>query len=142
MAQTLEALIEREFENVKKERDDLLAKRQEIEQQLEALDRRLLAAQNYQATLEGKRPPAEPKPRKPRESSGPRAPRGSREALKNQMVDQIKKHPEGLITGQIAAAFPGVQGLGNLLSLLKKEGRIHQDAKRGPYYVSSKEAAA
>ena len=142
MAQTLEALIEKEFENVKKEREDLLAKRQEIEKQLEALDRRLLAAQNYQATLQGKLPLAEPRSRRPRESSGPRAPRGSREALKNQMVDHIKKHPEGLVTSQIAAAFPEVQGLGNILSLLKKEGRIHQDAKRGPYYIASKEAAA
>jgi hypothetical protein len=138
MAQTLQALIEKELEQVQKEREDLLAKRQEIEQQLEGLDRRLLAAQNYQATLEGKLPLAESKARKPRESSGPRAPRGSREALKNQIVDHLKKHPEGLVTSQITAAFSEVQGLGNLLSLLKKEERIRQDAKRGPYYLSSK----
>jgi hypothetical protein len=56
MAQNMETVIEREVAEVQKAREDLLAKRAEIDEQLLALDRRLYAAQTYQAALEGKTP--------------------------------------------------------------------------------------
>ena len=66
MPQTLESLIEKEYDTVQKEREDLLAKRTEIDDKLRALDRRLDAAANYKATLEGKfvRPTRAPAQRK------------------------------------------------------------------------------
>ena len=68
MPQTLESLIEKEYETVQKEREDLLARRAEIDDKLRALDRRLDAAANYKATLEGKfvRPTRAPSQRKSR----------------------------------------------------------------------------
>lgn len=139
MAQTLQALIEKEFEQVQKEREDLLGKRAEIDAQLQALDRRLNAAENYRLTLEGKFTVQLPlQPSKKREATGERAPRGSRDALKNQIIDLIKKHPDGLIAKQINDEFPDVKGLANVLALLKKDGTIRQDAKRGPYYIPYK----
>ena len=53
MAQPLQSVIEKEFQEVEKARQELLAKRDEIEEQLRALDLRLQAAINYRATLEG-----------------------------------------------------------------------------------------
>ena len=135
MSQTLESLIEKEFQEVQKTREDLLAKRAEIDEQLVALDLRIRAAENYRATLQGRFNPTAPKSRKPRESSsGSRAPRGSREALKNQIVALLKQHPEGMVSSQITAAFPDqVKAIPNLLNLMKKDGVLHQEARRGPY---------
>jgi hypothetical protein len=107
MAQNMETVIEREVAEVQKAREDLLAKRAEIDEQLLALDRRLYAAQTYQAALEGKLPTVEPRTRKPRESSGPRAPRGSREQLKAQIIEVVKRHPDGLVSDQIGGSTNG-----------------------------------
>ena len=78
MAQTLEALIEKEFQDVQKTREDLLAKKQEIDNQLRALDLRLQAAVNYRATLEGKFAQPVTRSRKQQTKTGTRAPRGAR----------------------------------------------------------------
>jgi hypothetical protein len=144
MAQTLEALIEKEFTEVQKAKEDLLAKRAEIDQQIAALDLRIRAAENYRATLEGKfvaqqSLPLGPKARMSRQQAGsraPRAPRGSREHIKNQIVELLTQHPEGLIAGQIIDQLTDyAKQLPNVLSLMKKDGVIHQEAKRGPYFI-------
>jgi hypothetical protein len=142
MAQSMAAVIEREFAEVQKAREDLLAKRAEIDEQLLALDRRLYAAQTYQAALEGKLPTAEPRTRKPRESSGPRAPRGSREQLKARIIDLVKRHAEGLVSDQINQALNATdpkkrQQIANVLAVLKKDGVLHQEQRRGPYTASA-----
>jgi hypothetical protein len=131
----LESVIEKEYQEVEKARKELLAKRAEIDEQLEALNLRILAAENYRATLEGRFSP--PRERKPRATST-RAPRGSREELKKQIVDLLKQHPEGLVSNQITAAIPeGTKQIPNVLSLMKKEGLLHQEARRGPYAIHS-----
>ena len=51
-------LLERRHQAIAKEREDLLARRAEIDEQLSQLDIRIQAWANYKATLEGKfRPP-------------------------------------------------------------------------------------
>jgi hypothetical protein len=142
MAQTLEALIEKEFAEVQKAREELLAKREEIDQQLVALDRRLYAAETYKAVLEGKLPAAEPRTRKPREASGPRGRRGSREQLKSRIVDLVRQHPTGLAADQINQSLNATdpkqkQQIANVLSLLKKDGLLRQEHRRGPYKASA-----
>ena len=90
MPQTLESLIEKEYETVQKAREDLLAKRAEIDDQLRALDRRLDAAANYKATLEGKfARPARTGQRKPRAPSTGRAPRGAGGELQKRILSVI-----------------------------------------------------
>jgi hypothetical protein len=139
-APTLESLIEKEFQEVQKTREDLLAKRAEIDEQLKALDLRLTAAVNYKATLEGKftSPSRERKARAP--STG-RAPRGSREQLKQQILDLIRKFPGGLTAEGINSELQTTdakekQRIANVLSLMKKEGALSQPAKRGPYTIA------
>jgi hypothetical protein len=142
MAQTLEALIEKEFAEVQKAREELLAKREEIDEQLLALDRRLYAAETYKAVLEGKVPPAESRTRRTREAAAPRGRRGSREQLKSQIVDLVRQHPEGLAADQINRSLNVTdpkqkQQIANLLSLLKKDGILRQGQRRGPYTASA-----
>ena len=142
MAQNMEAVIEKEFAEVQKAREELLAKREEIDQELLVLERRLYAAQTYQAALQGKLPTAEPRTRKPRESSAPRARRGSREQLKTQIVDLVRQHPTGLATDQINQSLNATdskqkQQIANVLSLLKKDGLLRQEQRRGPYTASA-----
>ena len=141
MAQNLEALIEKEFQEVQKTREDLLAKREEIDEQLKALDLRLRAAENYRATLEGHfTPPRSRTPRIPR-ATGVRAPRGSREQLKQQIRELIGKFPGGLtaeaINHELRATDPKQkQKIANVLSLMKQEGAITQEQRRGPYTLA------
>jgi hypothetical protein len=141
MAQNLEAEIERELAEAQKDREELLAKREEIDQQLLEVDLRVYAAQTYQAARHGKLPVAEPRTRKPRESSAPRSRRGSREQLRTQIVDLVRQHPAGLVADQISQSLNATdpkqkQQIANVLSLLKKDGVLRQVQRRGPYTAS------
>jgi hypothetical protein len=134
---TPESVIEREFQEVEKTRESLLAKRAEIDEQLQQVEQRFTNLRNALAALEGKFTPPTRAPsvkRRPRASSGDRAPRGSREQLKTRISDLLKQHPKGLVANQITTAIPG-KGVPNLLSLMKKEGMISQEARRGPYCI-------
>jgi hypothetical protein len=135
-AANLQSLIEKEYQDVQKAREELLAKRAQIDEQLEALDLRIRAAENYRATLEGRfSPPA--RERKPAATST-RAPRGFREELKKQILDLLKQHPQGMVSNRITAAIPeGAKQIPNVLSVMKKEGLLDQETKRGPYRVAS-----
>jgi hypothetical protein len=142
MAQTLEALIEKEFAEVERAREELLAKRDEIDQELAALERRRYAAQSYKDALEGKLPAAEPRARRTREAPAPRGRRGSREQLRGQIVDLVRQHPEGLTADQINRSLNATdpkqkQQIANVLSLLKKDGILRQEQRRGPYIASA-----
>ena len=137
MAQPLQSVIEKEFQEVGKARQELLAKRDEIEEQLKALDLRLQAAINYRATLEGKFSPPR-RERKPREATGTRAPRGARDRVKQRILELMKQHPDGLVSDQIKTALGATdakqkQQIANLLTLLKKDGALHQEARGSPY---------
>jgi hypothetical protein len=134
MAQTLEALIEREYETVEREREKLRAERAKIDEQLRALDRRLDAAANYKATLEGKfASPA----RKARASSG-RAPRGARGELRQRILDLLRQNPDGLLASQIGDALPeSKKQLPSVLSQMKGDGLLTQAAGRKTPYKAA-----
>jgi cell division septum initiation protein DivIVA len=134
MEPTLEALLallEKEYEAVQKEREKLLAERAEIDEQLRALDRRLDAAANYKATLEGKftRPTRERKA-----SAGTGTKRGSREATRQEIIKLLEQHPQGLMPNQITSVVTD-NAVPNLLSQMKKTGQIRQPNKRGLYFM-------
>ena len=95
MTQTLESLIEKEYETVQKEREALLARRAEIDDKLRTLDRRLDAAANYKATLEGKfvRPTRAPSQRKA--ATGTRAPRGAGGDMQKKILAVVQLFPQG-----------------------------------------------
>ena len=136
-AATLESIIEKEFAEVQKTRAELLAKRAEIDEQLSALDLRIRAAENYRATLEGRFNATPTRDRKPRAPST-RAPRGAREELKTKIIDVLKTRQEGLVSDQINQALGATeqkerQQIANVLSLMKKDGALQQEARRGPY---------
>jgi hypothetical protein len=113
----------------------LLAKRAEIDGQLEALDLRIRAAEIYRATREGRF--SLPASGRKTRASSTRAPRGSREQLKRQILDLLKQHPEGLVSNQICASLPeGAKQIPNVLSVMKKDGVLDQEARRGPYRIA------
>ena len=135
---TMEAVIEREYETVQKERDDLIAERDKIDEQLRALDRRLEAAANYKATLEGKfaRPTAAT--RKPRATTG-RAPSGARAKLREQIDTLIQQFPKGLSGEGINAELQATDkktkaAIAAVLTQMKADGRILQPGGRRTLY--------
>ena len=141
MAQTLEALIEKEFQDVQKTREDLLAKKQEIDNQLRALDLRLQAALNYRATLEGKFAQAVTRSRKQRTKTGTRAPRGARAKLRNQIIEIVKGFPNGITAERINTELQAIdpkarQRIANLLSKMKTDGALLQEGRRSPYKLA------
>jgi hypothetical protein len=75
---TFATYIQREREEVQKARDDLLAKRRDIDEQLQGLDRRWEAAEAYEAVLRGKPMPQARAPRAPSAGRGKRGERRGR----------------------------------------------------------------
>jgi predicted nuclease with TOPRIM domain len=125
MAQTLESLIEKEHETVQKEREDLLAKRAEIDEQLRALAIRLEAATNYKATLEGK---------------FARAPRGAGAELQKRILAIVKQFPKGasaeVINSELEATdAEAKKPIAAALFRMKKNKVLLQPKARGPYLI-------
>jgi hypothetical protein len=144
---TFETFIAEERERLQKAKKDLLSKRQEIDDELRAADRELHAIAAYEQAKQGKGSFAALRARRPRDSSGPRVPRGSRDQLKTQIVALVKQHPEGLVSDQInqslsASDAKAKASIAAVLSLLKKDGTLHQEQRRGPYFVPPNEEAA
>lgn len=137
MAKTFETFIAEERERINKEREGLLAKRAEIDQQIAASDRELAAITAYEQVKQGKAIQGHlPLQARTRRASGVRAPRGAREEIKRKIIDLVREHPEGLVSSQIAEALPDyAKQIPNVLSILKKDGALHQEARRGPYYI-------
>ena len=141
-AATFESAFATAFQEAETTLKELHAKREEIDQQIEAAEERFTRLRNAQAALEGKLSlPAAVKERKTRASSGTRAKRGSRDTIRDQIINLLKQHPEGMVSNQITSVVTD-KAVPNLLSLMKKEGGIRQSARRGPYFISSDEAAA
>jgi hypothetical protein len=141
MAKTFEQFVEEERARLTKTREECLAKRQEIDEEIAAVDRELDAIAAYEQVKRGKASTLSQQPRA-RRTSGARAPRGSREHLKNQIIELVSKHPEGLVSDQINRSLnitdpKQKQQLATVLALLKKEGALHQEQRRGPYTASN-----
>ena len=139
MAPTLESLIEKEYETVQKEREDLLARRAEIDDKLRALDRRLDAAANYKATLEGKFVRPTRAPRKSRAPSTGRAPRGAGGEMQNRIlgvVAQIGEATAEVINTELGAnSAEAKKPIAAALFRMKKSGALRQPKPRGPYFI-------
>jgi hypothetical protein len=136
---TLATYIQRERDDVQKAREELLAKRREIDEELQRLDRRWEAAEAYEAVLRGKPAP------KPRAARAPSAPRGKRGERRAELLDLLRQHPDGLTADQInqsldATSKKDKQAIANLLANMKKEGTLHQEQRRGPYVSPANKA--
>jgi hypothetical protein len=109
------------------------AKRQEAEYEIASLEAQLAAIAAYDAALKGKHV-------LPTESRAPRGPRGQKRAA---ILNLIAQHPEGMTRADIIEAMhahgdkPGTQSISNVLSALKKAGRVTQEGRR--YYAGRSE---
>jgi hypothetical protein len=144
MAVTTETLRERETEEARKKLDDLRAKRAEIDTQIEQAELLIQAWTNFQDTLAGKfkLPVAhEPLPTPKRIPSTSRAPRGSREQLKTQIIDLVRQFPEGITAEGINAELQATDkkakaAIAAVLSLMKTDGVLTLEKRRGPYKIA------
>ena len=137
MAATFESLLEKEFADVQKQREDILAKQAEIAEQLHAVEERFTRLKNAQAALQGTLHIGAPKEPKAR-AKGTRAPRGKRGEMREQIVALVGQFPNGLtaegIYSELQADTPKAkQAIANLLVGMKKDNLIAQAVKRGPY---------
>ena len=140
MPQTLESLIEKEYETVQRERKDLLARRAEIDDKLRALDRRLDAAANYKATLEGKFVRPTQGPRKSRAPSTGRAPRGAGGDMQKKILAVVQLFPQGATAEVINSELQATDAetkkpIAAALFRMKKTNVLRQPKPRGPYFI-------
>jgi hypothetical protein len=102
------------------------ARRQEAEDEIASLQAQLAAITAYDAALKGKHV-------MPTEPGAPRGPRGQKRAA---ILDLIAQHPEGMTRADIIEAMhahgdkPATQSISNVLSALKKAGRVAQEGRR------------
>lgn len=129
MAANLETLMRQELERFQKQREDALAK-------VEEADREIDAIQSYFAKKSGT-----PQTETPKRERSPRGKRGSGDSFRDKVLEVIRNNP-GLKSNQIDERLQaeGVEtkSLGNALSNLVKAGLIQQSAKRQPYFPVQK----
>lgn len=121
--------------------DFLAAQREKFEKQradaqhlLDEATAELRALDAYEAAKQGK-PVSTPTRRGP--SPGTKRDTGKRA----EVLDIIRRTPEGMTAGQVIDALgisdkSGKQSVANALSALKGDGLIVQEVKRGPYKVA------
>lgn len=139
--ETFEAFIAKERERLTKEREQLFDQQHEIEQRLAAINAEMNAINAYQAVKEGKPLPSAPPPaaERARVPDAPRRARGEGGAVRQQVLDLIRRAGDGGITsGDLTAALQmddkaGRQAVANALMSLKKEGSVQQAGRRQPY---------
>lgn len=125
MQQTFETFVEQERERLGKARDAALARQKEIDDELAAIDRELLAIAAYEQAKRGKLPA---KPRAPRQPGR----RGKRETV----LEEVKKHPDGITRAELLEVMnlkgdkSGEQFVSNALSALKQDGKLSVDGKK------------
>ena len=124
-------------EQFAKQREELFAKREEIDQQIDAIDRELAAITAYEQVKRGK-----PLQKERTRSPSTRAPRGARAEIRAKILDFLKDLSEGAtaeaINAELQATDPKEkQKIANVLSLMKGEGLLSQEARHGPYKVAA-----
>jgi chromosome segregation ATPase len=142
---TLETMFDKRFADIQKRREDLLAKRTEIEEQLHAVEDEYQRVKTAQEALAGKFK-ATPAERKPRATST-RAPRGARAELRQKLYDLIGQFPEGLtaegINSELQATDPKEkQKIANVLSLMVKDRVLTWGGRRQPYRLGPAKSEA
>lgn len=120
--ETFEMYIGRERDRLAKQRSDVLAKRQKLDEQLEAIDRELAAVSAYEQVKKGK--VVSPAPQK---RMG-----GRRTGRRQEVLDLVKTTPEGLKRADILERLnikgerSEEQSVSNALSALKRQGQLEQ----------------
>src|SRR5690349_7927940 len=143
---TFEAFITAERERLSNERGALWDQIKELEERVAAIDAELKAITAYEAVKAGKPLPeavtsAPASPRKPRDPEAPkrsRAPREESEALRQEILDIIRKRDGGAGAVDLYAFLEkddakGKQAVNAALMALKREGAIQQAGRRQPY---------
>jgi hypothetical protein len=140
MADTLETMFEKRFAGIQKRREDLLARRAELEEQLHAVEDEYQRVKTAQEALAGKfrAIPTERKPRAP----STRAPRGERGKFREQIKEFVGQSPDGVtaqeIYQELGATDPqDKRPIDVALTAMKKEGALSQERRRGPYKVAA-----
>jgi hypothetical protein len=126
--ETLDSFITRERERLQKSRQDALARKQQVEDEIASIDRELKAMDAYHAVKQGK---SERRVRR-------RLP-GRRGSRREQILELIKQTPDGLSRGDIITRLAlkgnksGEQSVSNALTALKKQKLLDS---RGRKYVA------
>jgi hypothetical protein len=121
-------LINKERDRLTKQREDALARRAKIDDELKSIDRELAAIAAYEAARSAKTAKRKP---------GARAARGT---VQTSVLEIIQKVPQGIARGDIVATMgtgatkASEQSISNALSALKKAGRI--TSKDGKYLAT------
>jgi hypothetical protein len=131
-SETLEASIKTERNRLQKARDKAVQKKREIDQELETIERELVAIEAYE---KAKNTSARaPKRRKAKRPAQRRAPRG---AKRTAVLELVGQHPDGLSRGEILNLMgvkgekSGEQSVSNALSALTKQNQLGK--KDGKY---------
>jgi hypothetical protein len=127
---SFETFIAKERDRLAKQKDDILARQQKLDEEFATVEKELAAIAAYEAVKLGKSPQTK------RGSKGGRSgvARGSR--LQG-VLEVIEKNPAGLSRGEILQALglkgnkAGEQSVSNALTALKKARRV--TAKEGKY---------
>jgi hypothetical protein len=121
-----QAVVAKERDRLTQLREDALARRSKIDEEIESIDRDLAAIAAYEAAKSGK---------SSKRKSTDRAARGT---VQTTVLDIIQKIPQGISRGDIVATMEAQsakvseQSISNALNALKKAGRI---ASRDGKYV-------
>ena len=131
MAQeTFETFIARERDRLSKKREDILGRQRKLEEELDGIERELLAIDAYEAAKRGKLPGRR------RASGGTRAPRGERKA---KVLAALSNRKDGMTRGDVIEALgvkgdkSGEAGVSAALASLKKSGEIGYDDNAKKY---------
>lgn len=128
--QTFESYIDTERKRLAKQRDDVLAKKAELDTQLADIEKELSAIDAYENVKKGKAPVT-----RTRTSTGTR-----RTGIRQDVLAEVKKHPDGIAPADIREALgmhekSDAQAVSNALAALKKQNAIAQ--KDDGLYVSA-----
>ena len=128
--ETFEAYIIKERDRLGKQKDDIIARQRELEEELANIDKQLAAIAAYEAVMLGNSPENK-RASRPGKSI---APRGSRQ---QSVLEIIQKSAVGLSRGEILESLglkgdkSGEQSASNALTALRKAGRV--TSKEGRY---------
>lgn len=119
--ETMESIMEKERQRLKKQKEDVLAQRAQLDDQIEAIDKELGAIDAYEMAKQGKLPTAT------RTSTGAGT---RRTGIRDDIYNQVKQKPSAradLIEARGAKGNKSEeQAISNALSALKKSGKLKQ----------------
>lgn len=131
-AETFESFMKRECKRLQKARDNAAARKAEVDQELDAIERELTAIEAYDKARGDK---AERAPKR-----APRRAKGRRGEKRQAILDVLRQHPDGLTRGEILNLIgvkghkSGEQSVSNALSALTKQNQL---GKREGKYISA-----